>query len=60
LVTTLTSTNTTIVQPSGNIIPAIVGIIAVLAVGLVLLLLLLSRRRPKPPVICYPIPRRPP
>jgi len=35
--------------PAGNIIPGVVGIVAVLAVGLVLVLLLLGRRRPKVP-----------
>jgi photosystem II stability/assembly factor-like uncharacterized protein len=59
LVTRVTSTNTTVVSTGGNIIPAIVGIIAVLAVGLVLVLLLLGRRRPKPPVVLYPVQRRP-
>ena len=62
ILTTTTSTNTTTVAPiveGGNAIPLVVGVVAVLAVALVLILLLLGRRRPRVPVVYYPIPRRP-
>jgi hypothetical protein len=47
------------IVPGGNAIALVVGVIAVLAVAVVLILLLLSRRRPRPPVLLYPISRRP-
>jgi len=62
IVTSITSTNTTIVTPpssSGAILPIIIGIVAALAVAVVLILLLVGRRRPQArPVVMYPIQRR--
>lgn len=61
--TTGLSTSTTIVPPlgpSGFLVPVILAIVVALAVGLVAILLLLGRRRrPRRPVVLYPVPRRP-
>jgi photosystem II stability/assembly factor-like uncharacterized protein len=66
IITSTTSTNTTVIPPpvlggglSGSLVWAIVGIVVVVAVVLILLLLFLGRRRPRPPVVLYPLQRRP-
>jgi hypothetical protein len=59
--TTVTSTNTTVGPPApgGALIPVIVAIVLVLFLGLLTIFYFLTRRRPRRPVILYPIPRRP-
>ncbi|MGA2789764.1 MAG: hypothetical protein ABSF00_03230 [Candidatus Bathyarchaeia archaeon] len=59
--TTVTSTNTTVGPPApgGALVPVIVAIVLTLILGLLAVFYFLTRRRPRRPVILYPIPRRP-
>ncbi len=56
-----TGTNTTVTTPpgGGGLIMLLIALIVATALGLIAIMLILGRRTRRPPVVYYPVPRRP-